>query len=115
MADLAQILHALQQLQQDNDALHQANNELHQTMTSMQNAVHTPLAPTTSQVYQHAPKVTLPDKFDGNIAKYQGFVNQLHLIFQLQPGQYPNGLTQVGFLGTLLTGSALSWFAPLLE
>ena len=115
MADLAQILHALQQLQQDNAALHQANNELHQTMTTMQNSVHTPLASTTSQVYHHAPKVALPDKFDGNRAKYRGFMNQLHLIFRLQPDRYPNGLTQVGLLGTLLTGSALSWFAPLLE
>ena len=42
-------------------------------------------------------------------------MNQLYLIFQLQPEQYPDGLTQVGLLGTLLTGSALSWFAPLLE
>src|ERR1700733_15413734 len=96
MADLAQILHALQQPQQDNTALHQANNELHQTMTSMQNTTQTSLAPNTSQGHPQAPKVTLPDKFDGTRAKYQGFVNQLRLIFWLQPDRYPDGLTQVG-------------------
>ena len=71
MADLTQILHALQQLQQDNAALHQANNKLHQAMTSMQNSAHTCLClPQAPQVHYQAPKVALPDKFDGNRAKY---------------------------------------------
>ena len=87
-------------------------------MISMQTTVKTSLANpalVTPQVHLQAPKVALPDKFDGSRAKYWGFVNQLHLIFKLQPDWYPNGQTQVGLLGTLLTGPALSWFAPLLE
>ena len=94
MTDVTQILHAIQQLQQDNSALHQANNDLHQTMTTMQTTMQTSLArPTlvTPQVHHQTPKVALPDKFDGSRAKYQGFINQLHLIFQLQPDWYPNG------------------------
>ena len=33
----------------------------------------------------------------------------------MQPGQYPTGDSQVGLLGTLLTGPALAWFSPLME
>ena len=36
-------------------------------------------------------------------------------MFRLQPRQYPKGASQVGLIGTLLSGAALSWFAPLLE
>jgi hypothetical protein len=118
MTDVSQILHAIQQLQQDNAALHQANNDLHQTMTSMQATMKTSLvnpALVTPQVHRQTPKVALPDKFDGTRSKYRGFINQLRLVFQLQPDRYPDGRTQVGLLGTLLTGPALSWFAPLLE
>ena len=118
MADLNQILQAIQQLQQDNAALHQANLELRQVVASMQAPTqHTPVNPTPviPQAHHQDPKVSLPDKFDGTRSKYRGFVNQLRLIFQLQPDRYPDGRTQVGLLGTLLTGPALSWFAPLLE
>ena len=41
----------------------------------------TPLHPTTSM----EPKISLPDKFDGTRKHYQGFINQIKLIIQLQP------------------------------
>ena len=84
MTDVSQILHAIQQLQQDNAALHQANSDLHQTMTSIQATMKTSLvnpAWVTPQAYPQTPKVSLPDKFDGSRAKYRGFINQLCLIF----------------------------------
>ncbi|CAG8757098.1 23693_t:CDS:2, partial [Cetraspora pellucida] len=61
------------------------------------------------------PKVSLPDKFDGTRSKFRGFLNQVRLVIRLQPNRYPNNQMQVGLLGSLLMGSALAWFAPLLE
>ena len=59
--------------------------------------------------------MSLPDKFDGSQNKFRGFLNQVRLIIRMQPNRYPNERTQVGLLGSLFTGPALSWFAPLLE
>jgi hypothetical protein len=61
------------------------------------------------------PRISLPDKFDGTRSKFRGFVNQIQLITFLQPQRYPTDESRVGLVGTLLTGQALSWFAPLFE
>jgi hypothetical protein len=39
----------------------------------------------------------------------------VHLVIQLHFHQYPIGLTQVGFISTLLSSTTLAWFASLLE
>jgi hypothetical protein len=57
----------------------------------------------------------LPEKFDGDRAKLRDFVNQVRLVFRLQPHRYAIEETQVGLIGSLLTGTALSWFLSLLE
>ena len=61
------------------------------------------------------PRVSLPEKFDGTRSKFRGFVNQIRLIIALQSQRYPTEESRVGLIGTLLTGQALSWFAPLFE
>ena len=61
------------------------------------------------------PKVSMPEKFDGTRSKFRGFVQQVRLLIRLQHDRYPDGASQVGLVGTLLSGTALSWFAPLLE
>ena len=61
------------------------------------------------------PRVSLPNKFDGTRSKFRGFVNQIRLITTLQPDRYPTEEARVGLVGTLLTGQALSCFAPLFE
>ena len=33
----------------------------------------------------------------------------------MHPSQYPTDVSQVGLVGTSLSGSTLAWFAPLLE
>jgi hypothetical protein len=33
----------------------------------------------------------------------------------MHPNRYPSDASRVGLVGTLLTGTALAWFAPLLE
>jgi hypothetical protein len=57
----------------------------------------------------------LPEKFDGNRTKLRDFVNQVRLVFHLQPHIYAAEETQIGFIGSLLTGTALSWFSSLLK
>lgn len=61
------------------------------------------------------PRISLPEKFDGTRSKFRGFVNQIQLVTFLQPQRYPTDESRVGLVGTLLTGQALSWFAPLFE
>ena len=69
---------------------------------------------TNSKIYQ-MPRVSFLEKVDGTRSKFQGFVNQIWHIFWLQSWQYSTRAFQVGFIGILLFGAALSWFAPLLE
>ena len=71
----------------------------------------TPLHPTTSM----EPKFSLPDKIDGTRKHFQGFINQIKLIIQLQAQRYADDFHQVGLMGTLLFGAAQAWFAPLVE
>ena len=61
------------------------------------------------------PIVSLPAKFDGNRALCRSFISQVRLIFKLQPNRYPDDSTKIGFIGTLLAGTAAVWFAPLFE
>jgi hypothetical protein len=61
------------------------------------------------------PKVQLPEPFHGDRKSLRGFLNQLRLVWQLQPRQYHSDALKVGLLGTLLCGAALRWFTPLLE
>ena len=61
------------------------------------------------------PKIFLPAKFDGTRSQFRGFLNQVRLVIQMHPTRYPTDISQVGLVGTLLTGTTLAWFAPLLE
>jgi hypothetical protein len=56
------------------------------------------------------PWVSLPEKFDKDRTKLRDFVNQVRLVFRLQPHIYATEETQVGLIGSLLTETALSWF-----
>ena len=104
----------IQQLQQENANIRHAM-EQHQVAHAQ---VHLP-APVANPVpHPQAPKeprVSLPDKFDGDRTKLRDFVNQIRLVFRLQPQRYSTEEIQVGFIETLLTGTALSWFSSLLE
>jgi hypothetical protein len=57
----------------------------------------------------------LPEKFDGTHLKFRGFVSQVRLIMQLHPRRYFDDTTCVGLIGTLLTGTAVARFVPILE
>nr|PNR52172.1 hypothetical protein PHYPA_008546 [Physcomitrium patens] len=91
-------------------------SRLHQPQTSTLGEATLPQVRQAPLVLQHKePRVSLPDKFDGTRSKFRGFINQIKLIIVLQPKRYPTEESRVGLVGTLLTGQALSWFAPLFE
>jgi len=98
-----QIMDILQQLRQENLQLRQQMNVLQQHPT--------PVTPRPSS----SPKISLPDKFDGSRKDLRAFLNQVRLVIRMQPDRYPDDERQVGLLGSLLTGPASKWFAPLLE
>ena len=68
-----------------------------------------------SRTASNEPRVSLPDKFDGNRKKFRGFLNQVELLFMLNPNCYLSDPSRVGLIGTLLTDRALTWFSPILE
>jgi hypothetical protein len=57
----------------------------------------------------------MPEKFHGTRSKFRGFVQQVNIFLRLHPSRYPDDAMQVAFIGSLLSGSALSWFVPFLE
>jgi hypothetical protein len=107
--DLTQILTTLQDLQQENAVLRNS-------MTRLQNQPPppAPVLPALAMVAPE-PKISLPEKFDGTHLKFRGFVSQVRLIMQLHPRRYFDDTTRVGFIGTLLIGTAAAWFTPILE
>jgi len=107
--DLTQILAALQHLQQENVVLRDL-------VTHLQNQppLPAPIPPVLAMVALE-PKINLLEKFDGTCLKFRGFVSQVCLIMQLHPRRYFDDTTRVGFVGTLFTGTAVAWFAPILE
>jgi hypothetical protein len=61
------------------------------------------------------PKVAQPDKFDGDRKKYRDFKVAVETIFYLQPLRYTSSRQKTGYIGTLLTGTALSWYRSYFE
>jgi hypothetical protein len=102
----------LQQLQQENANLRNAMEQLQVACAPIH--VPTPAANRVPQAPKE-PRVSLLEKFDGDCTKLRDFVNQVRLVFCLQPHRYATKETQVGLIGSLLTGTALSWFLSLLE
>lgn len=90
---------------------------VHHPFTSVPEEVVPPVIRQNTPHMQHhkEPRVSLPEKFDGTRSKFRGFINQVQLVTMLQPERYPTEESKVGLVGTLLTGSALSWFALLFE
>ena len=132
MAQLAELESTMAQMQEQMRELMLA---MHQLSLSSQGATRLPnneevdrvgvaSAPTSSHAISsplahhssiREPKIGLPEKFDGTRSKFRGFINQVQLVIELQPQSFPTPGSQVRFIGTLLSGSALSWFSSFLE
>jgi hypothetical protein len=61
------------------------------------------------------PKISLLEKFNRTCPKFRGFVSQVCLIIQLHLRRYMDDTTRIGFVRTLLTGTTVAWFVPILE
>ena len=109
MGDLQQISLEKQQTQQQHEELALCVHKLKATIVSLQQQ-----GPSTQGIHKE-PKIGLPTKFDGKRSQFRGFLNQLHLMIQMHPSRYPTDASQVGLVGTLLSGTTLAWFARLLE
>ena len=109
LGELQQISLEKQQTQQQHGELALRVQQLEATIVAMQQQ-----GPSTQGVHKE-PKIGLPMKFDGTRSQFRGFLNQVRLVIQMHPSRYPTDASRVGLVGTLLSGSALAWFAPLLE
>jgi hypothetical protein len=56
------------------------------------------------------PKVANPEKFTGRMSDAKNFVATCRDIFALQPSRFTNETQKIIFVGTNLTGNALTWY-----
>ena len=106
LGDLQQV--SAEKVQQHNE-LSQRVHELELALVSLRQQA------SSSQNLCKEPKICLPGKFDGTRSQFRGFLNQVRLVIHMHPNRYPTDSSRVGLVGTLLSGTALAWFAPLLE
>jgi hypothetical protein len=98
-----------QQLIGQNQELLTKNHDLASKVSVMESK------PRTLSTTTLTPKVKLPDPFDGSRTKLRGFLNQLELVFRLQPDRYRPEDAKIFTCVTLLVEKALAWFNPIME
>ena len=75
--------------------------------------------PTPQATYHNAPqvlkepKVATPEKFNGSSKDLKNFIASVENAMQLQPSRFPSEHIKILYIGTLLTGDALTWFRTL--
>ena len=60
-------------------------------------------------------KLAHPEKFTGKPKDYKRFVNAVNNIFEVNPHQFMSDRAKTGYIGSLLTGTALDWYQILVE
>ncbi|KAH9244297.1 hypothetical protein BASA81_018302 [Batrachochytrium salamandrivorans] len=110
-SQLASILERLQLLEAENASLKQSISQAQSQAQSQPQEAPQHIAPPLPQ-YRQEPSVSLPDKFNGNRLKLRTFLNQLELVFLINPSRYNSEGIKVATAGTLLTDVAASWFNP---
>jgi hypothetical protein len=79
-------------------------------------ASHAAIVPSpTPDASTKSPKVPLPDKFDGNRRRFRDFKASITIYMTLRQHDFHTAREQTLFLGSLLNGTALSWFRSLLD
>ena len=63
----------------------------------------------------HAPKLPLPEKYDGKRHSFRQFINSVKLQLSISPDRFSSYQTKTGFVASLLRGPALDWITPFLE
>jgi len=64
---------------------------------------------------QTAPKLPLPEKYDGKRNFFRQFIHSVKLQFSVSPARFPSDTAKTGFVASLLRGTALDWITPYLE
>ncbi|KAH9264428.1 hypothetical protein BASA83_012069 [Batrachochytrium salamandrivorans] len=94
-SQLASILERLQLLEAENASLKQSISQAQSQAQSQPQEAPQHIAPPLPQ-YRQEPSVSLPDKFNGNRLKLRTFLNQLELVFLINPSRYNSGGNQGG-------------------
>uniref|UniRef100_A0A8C6XBR2 Gypsy retrotransposon integrase-like protein 1 n=1 Tax=Naja naja TaxID=35670 RepID=A0A8C6XBR2_NAJNA len=94
------------QLQADNQLLQQQVAQL----TAQLAALNAPAVPPPRRKCL----VAVPDKFSGQPEMFQAFQGQCQLFMAMRPEDFPDDRARVGFVISLLSGSAAQWAMPLL-
>ena len=108
LGDLHKITIEKQQTQQHRE-LTLCMQQLEATIVSLQQQ-----GPSTLGISKE-PRIGLPMKFDGTRSQFREFLSQVRLVIQMHPSRYPIDASRVRLVDTLLSGTTLTWFAPLSE
>ncbi|MGL5901107.1 MAG: DUF4939 domain-containing protein, partial [Cetobacterium sp.] len=68
-----------------------------------------PMASITPVTTTSSPRLAFPEKYDGSPTRCKGFLLQCSLFLSQQPTLYPNDVSRIAFVCSLLTGRALEW------
>ena len=85
-----------------------AMNQLNEKISALEKAL-------ASASRQPAPKLPLPEKYDGKRHLFRQFINSVKLHFSISPGRFVTDVSKTGFVASLLRGPALDWITPYLE
>ena len=95
--------------------VHSLTLQLQQQQLFMeQNLVSNPYSHPSPTAFNKEPKVATPEKFNGNQKEIKNFIASVETIIKLQPSRFWSEEIKILFVGTLLTGDALTWFRTLL-
>jgi hypothetical protein len=68
-----------------------------------------PVAPVQNSTPRE-PRLPVPDRFNGSRENFSSFLAQVETVFQLNRSRFPDDLTRILYIGSLLTGTASRWF-----
>uniref|UniRef100_A0A670YV68 DUF4939 domain-containing protein n=1 Tax=Pseudonaja textilis TaxID=8673 RepID=A0A670YV68_PSETE len=97
-----------QQLQDENQTLQQQVAQLTAQVALLQAHAAPPPSP-----HRKCPEA-VPDKFSGQPEMFPAFMGQCQLFMAMRPKDFTDDRAQVGFVISLLSGSATRWATPLL-
>jgi len=111
---------ALRKLDAQIAALRVSNQDLVEKNTALDTQVRvlqaannamTPITPSGPR----APKLPLPEKYDGKRHSFRQFINSVKMQFSVSPDRFSSDHIKTGFVASLLRGPALDWISPYLE
>ncbi|OMJ19218.1 Retrotransposon-derived protein PEG10 [Smittium culicis] len=92
--------------------LYKAIEELHQQNLTLNSQMQQLRTNTQALVFKE-PKISNPEKFNGSHRDLRNFISACKEIFILQPSRFENDSVKICFVGSLLSGNALTWYRNL--